>query len=125
MKTIINKCNVPRALITIVGEIYFNRTYYISKFSNKKFFYIDKIFDLPKNNHYDPIVKAISISKAVSSSQAQSARDTLLHIFKNKLKYYFIDAVNTIIYISLEYYLLKINIKSRLQNIINKSEKII
>ena len=68
----INKSNVPRTLITIVGEITFNRTYYISKHSNKKFFYIDKIFDLPKNDHYDPIVKAISISKAVSTSQAQS-----------------------------------------------------
>ena len=72
----INKSNVSRTLITIVGEITFNRTYYISKHSNKKFFYIDKIFDLPKNDHYDPIVKAISISKAISSSQAQSARDT-------------------------------------------------
>ncbi len=68
----INKSNVPRTLITIVGEITFYRTYYISKHSNKKFFYIDKIFDLPKNDHYDPIVKAISISKAVSTSQAQS-----------------------------------------------------
>ena len=72
----INKSNVSRTLITIVGEITFNRTYYISKHSNKKFFYIDKIFDLPKNDHYDPIIKAISISKAISSSQAQSARDT-------------------------------------------------
>ena len=44
----INKSNVSRTLITIVGEITFKRTYYISKHSNKKFFYIDKIFDLPK-----------------------------------------------------------------------------
>ena len=40
--------------------------------SNKKYFYIDKIFDLPKNNHYNPIVKAISISKSVSTSQAEA-----------------------------------------------------
>ena len=72
----INKSDVSRTLITIVGEISFNRTYYISKHSNKKFFYIDKIFNLPKYDHYDPVVKAISISKAVSSSQAHSARDT-------------------------------------------------
>ena len=71
----INKSNVPRTLITIVGEITFYRTYYISKNSNKKFFYIDKIFNLPKCDHYDPIVKAISISKAISTSQAQAARD--------------------------------------------------
>ena len=72
----VNKSNVSRTLITIVGEITFKRTYYVSKYSNKKFFYIDKIFDLPKNDHYDPIVKAIAISKATSTSQAQSARDT-------------------------------------------------
>ena len=40
----INKSNVPRSLITIVGEITFYRTYYISKHSNKKFFYIKFIF---------------------------------------------------------------------------------
>lgn len=77
----INKSNVPRTLITIVGEITFYRTYYISKHSNKKFFYIDKIFDLPKNDHYDPIVKAISVSKAISTSQAQAVRDTSAFIF--------------------------------------------
>ena len=82
----INKSNVPRTLITIVGEITFYRTYYISKSSNKKFFYIDKIFDLPKNDHYDPIVKAISISKAVSTSQAQSVRDT--SAFINDISYF-------------------------------------
>ena len=82
----INKSNVPRTLITIVGEITFYRTYYISKSSNKKFFYIDKIFDLPKNDHYDPIVKAISISKSVSTSQAEAVRDT--SAFINDISYF-------------------------------------
>ena len=82
----VNKSNVSRTLITIVGEITFKRTYYVSKHSNKKFFYIDKIFNLPKNDHYDPIVKAIAISKAVSTSQAQSVRDTSSSI--NDLSYF-------------------------------------
>ena len=82
----INKSNVPRTLITIVGEITFYRTYYISKNSNKKFFYIDKIFNLPKSDHYDHIVKAISISKAVSTSQAQAVRDT--SAFINDISYF-------------------------------------
>ena len=82
----INKSNVSRTLITIVGEISFKRTYYISKYSNKKFFYIDKIFDLPKKDHYDPIVKAVAISKAISTSQAQSVRDTSSLI--NDLSYF-------------------------------------
>ena len=87
----VNKSNVSRTLITIVGEITFKRTYYVSKHSNKKFFYIDKIFDLPKNDHYDPIVKTIAISKAVSTSQAQSVRDTSSSI--NDLSYFESDSI--------------------------------
>ena len=82
----VNKSNVSRTLITVVGEITFKRTYYVSKYSNKKFFYIDKIFDLPKNDHYDPIVKAIAVSKSVSTSQAQAVRDTSSLI--NDLSYF-------------------------------------
>ena len=85
----INKSNVSRTLITIVGDIHFTRTYYQNKLSKKcKFFYIDKTFDLPKYDHYDPIVKGIAISNAVNTSQAQSARDT--SAFIGELKY-FID----------------------------------
>ena len=74
---IINKSNVSRTIITIVGEITFSRTYYINKFSGDKFFYVDNCFDLPKYDHYDPIIKAIAINNAVNTSQAQSARDTM------------------------------------------------
>lgn len=72
----INKSNVSRTLITIVGEISFSRTYYKSKNSNYKFFHLDKSFDLPKYDHYDPIVKAIAVNNAVHTSQALSARNT-------------------------------------------------
>ena len=72
----INKSNVSRNLITIVGEISFKRTYYKNKFSNDKFFFIDKSFDLPKYDHYDPIVKGIAIKNATETSQFQSARTT-------------------------------------------------
>lgn len=88
----INKSNVSRTIITIVGEISFKRTYYVSIYSNKKFFYIDKIFDLPKNDHYDPVVKSIAISKAISTSQAQSIRDT--SSFINDLSYF--ESISTI-----------------------------
>lgn len=72
----INKSNVSRTLITIVGEITFSRTYYKCKHSNKNFFYLDTSFDLPKYDHYDPIVKGIAINNAVNTSQALSARNT-------------------------------------------------
>ena len=71
----INKSNVPRTLTTIIGTITFKRTYYISKNFNKRFFYLDTVFDLPKNDHYDPIVKGIAINNATNTSQAQSSRD--------------------------------------------------
>ena len=82
----INKSNVARTLITIVGEIKFNRTYYKCKYSNKKFFFIDKAFDLPKYDHYDPIIKAIAINNFTSTSQAQASRD--ISAFTGDLKYF-------------------------------------
>jgi len=72
----INKSNVSRTLITIVGEITFSRTYYKCKHSSKKFFYLDNSFDLPKYDHYDHIVKGIAINNAVNTSQSLSARNT-------------------------------------------------
>ena len=82
----INKSNVERTLITIVGEIHFSRTYFENKFSGKKLFFIDKIFDLPKYDHYDPIIKGIAIKKTFDTSQAQAARDTSAYI--GELKYF-------------------------------------
>lgn len=91
----VNKSSVSRTLITIVGEISFTRTYYKNKFSNNKFFYIDKTFDLPKYDHYDPIIKGIAIDNAIGTSQSQSARDT--STFINDISY-FLDrsSVNSI-----------------------------
>ena len=82
----INKSNVERTLITIVGEIRFTRTYYKNKLSNNKFFYVDKVFDLPKYDHYDPIVKGFAIDNAIKTSQAQAARDTSYFIGELKHK---------------------------------------
>ncbi len=72
----INKSNVSRTLVTIVGEISFKRTYYKSIFSKHSFFFIDKTFELPKYDHYDPIIKGVAIDNAIHLSQSQSARTT-------------------------------------------------
>lgn len=82
----INKSNVERTLITIVGEIRFCRTYYENKLSGNKLFYIDDTFNLPKYDHYDPIVKGIAIKNTFDTSQAQAARDTSAYI--GDLKYF-------------------------------------
>lgn len=71
----INKSDIPRTIYTIFGPITFYRTYYISKTSHKRFFFIDNVLDLPKYDHYDTIVKAIAINNSFNTSQAQSARD--------------------------------------------------
>ena len=49
---------------------------------------IDKYFNLPKYDHYDPIIKSIAINNAFNTSQAQSARD--ISSITNGLSY-FID----------------------------------
>jgi len=91
----INKSNVSRTLITIVGEIRFTRTYYECKYSNKKFFFIDKVFGLPKYDHYDPIIKAIAVSNAINTSQAQASRD--ISAFAGDLRYFMdFNSVNSI-----------------------------
>ena len=91
----VNKSKVERTLVTIVGEIHFTRTYYQNKLSKNKFFYIDKSFDLPKYDHYDPIIKGFAIDNAVKTSQAQSARDT--SYFIGELKHFMdLKLINTI-----------------------------
>lgn len=84
----INKSNVSRTINTIFGTVTFKRTLYKYKFSNKYLFFIDNSFDLPKYDHYDPILKAIAINNAFQTSQAQSARD--ISAYSSDLSY-FID----------------------------------
>ena len=71
----INKTNVPRAITTIFGTVYFKRTLFKSKLSNKYVFLLDKYFNLPKYDHYDSIIKSIAINNTFNTSQAQAARD--------------------------------------------------
>ena len=71
----INKSNVARSITTIFGTVYFRRTLFKSKLSNKYVFLLDKYFNLPKYDHYDPIIKSIAINNAFHTSQAQASRD--------------------------------------------------
>lgn len=82
----INKSNVPRSITTIFGTVYFKRTLFKSKLSNKYVFLLDKRFDLPKYDHYDSIIKSIAINNTFNTSQAQAARD--ISFITNGLSYY-------------------------------------
>ena len=72
----INKSNVPRTLVTIFGDITYERTYYQSKLNGSYHFILDELFELPSYDHYDPIVKGIAIDKAFTTNQQQSGKDT-------------------------------------------------
>ena len=66
--------NISRTIITIVGEITFQRTYFESKDKSKKLLYIDKIFHLPKCDHYDPIIKALAIDVTFDTNQLKAGQ---------------------------------------------------
>ena len=73
-KYVVNKSKVSRTITTIFGDLSFKRTYYESRLNGDKHFYIDEVFNLPKYDHYDPVIKALAIDKAISTSQAEAGR---------------------------------------------------
>ncbi len=70
----VNKKNVPRTITTIIGDLTFYRTLYETKNKDEYHFYIDELFNLPQYDHYDPIVKGLTIREAFYTSQAQAGR---------------------------------------------------
>ena len=64
-----------RTIMTLFGEITFDREYYVPKDSNSDgFFYVDKLFNLPKRDYYDPMIKALIIEKSAEYSYIQSGK---------------------------------------------------
>ena len=65
----------PRTIMTLFGEITFEREYYVPKDSNEDgFFYVDKVFNLPKRDYYDPMIKALIIERSAEYSYTQSGK---------------------------------------------------
>ncbi len=63
----------PRTIMTLFGEITFEREYYVPKGSNcDGFYYVDRLFDLPKRDYYDPMIKAYIIELSGRYSYIQS-----------------------------------------------------
>ena len=75
-KYVINKSNVSRTIITLIGEITFSRTYYESKIDGHKYFYLDDILGLDKYDHYDHIVKAVAINTAFDTNFSKAGKLT-------------------------------------------------
>lgn len=70
----VSKKNVPRTITTIVGDLTFSRTLYVSKDRSEYCFYIDEMLGLPKYDHYDPIIKGLAIRETFYTNQAQAGR---------------------------------------------------
>lgn len=65
----------PRTIMTLFGEITFEREYYVPKDRNiDGFFYVDQLFNLPKRDYYDPMIKALIIEKSSQFSYIQSGK---------------------------------------------------
>lgn len=71
------KGKYSRYLVTIFGEIYFEREYYVPIYSTEDdgFFFIDKFLGLKPGDTYDPIVKALLMEAKASQSFQKAADD--------------------------------------------------
>ena len=70
----VSKKDVPRTITTILGDLTFTRTLYVTKDRNEYYFYMDEMLGLPKYDHYDPIVKGLAIRETFYTNQAQAGR---------------------------------------------------
>lgn len=67
------KGKYPRTIMTLFGEVSFEREYYVSKDTNMGgFFYVDNLFSLPKRDYYDPMIKAYIIEYSAKYSYIQT-----------------------------------------------------
>lgn len=70
-----------RSIMTIFGELEFDRIYYYDKKDkNKHFYFIDTLFGFSKYDRYDKLVKAIAISNAMKLTKKKGAEITNDHI---------------------------------------------
>jgi len=69
------KGKYPRTIITLFGEVTFHREYYVPKDRNTDgFFYVDYLFNLPKRDYYDPMIKALILERSAEYSYIQSGK---------------------------------------------------
>ena len=67
------KAHHPRTILTIFGEITYNRTYYLSKVNNKAYCYVDRLLGLKKYDYFDPYIKAIILDYVSEHNYSDTA----------------------------------------------------
>ena len=68
------KSHHPRTILTIFGEITYNRTFYKSKLTGKNFCYVDRYLGLHKYDYFDPYLKALVVEYAANNSYPKTAK---------------------------------------------------
>ena len=68
------KGRFSRTIMTVFGEIRFDRNYYVPKHAprGRGFFFVDRELGLPHRDYYDPLVKAMVIEKSALFSFGQT-----------------------------------------------------
>ncbi|MDP3129992.1 MAG: UPF0236 family protein [Bacillota bacterium] len=67
------KGKYPRRIMTGLGELSFEREYYVDKRTGSDgFFYVDEVFGLPRRDYYDPYFKSLIVALCAEHSYGQS-----------------------------------------------------
>lgn len=67
------KDHYSRTILTIFGEVTYNRTYYKSKLNGKSFCYVDRLLGLKKYDYFDPYIKAEILDYASENNYSETA----------------------------------------------------
>ncbi len=78
-----SKGKKKRTILTLLGEITFERTYYQDRTTGKCFFYVDLCLKLDKYRSIDPYLEAMILDECSKSSMAESGRNIARLINRN------------------------------------------
>lgn len=68
------KSHHKRTIMTVFGEITYNRTFYTSKLNGRNYCYVDRVLGLHKYDYFDPYLKALIVDYAANNSYPKVAR---------------------------------------------------
>lgn len=74
-----------RSIMTMFGEITFNRTFYTDKFNKGSYCYLDNYLGLKKHDYFDPYIKALVLDKA-ANNPASKVAEFVNNLIGNRLK---------------------------------------
>ena len=79
------KAHSKRSILTIFGEITFNRTFYSDKHNKGSYCYLDRFLGLKKYDYFDPYIKATVIKYSVNNS-IPTVVNTINELIGNRIK---------------------------------------